>query len=135
SGGSLNLTGMDFAGCASAAVTNQPPVVYAGPGQAIALPANAVLAGSVSDDGLPAGSTVTVQWSLVSGPTNVVFSTPTNTNTSVLFSLDGIYVLRLTASDSQLSASNEVTVTVDRENHPPIAFSQTVTNLEDTTTN
>ena len=51
SGGNLNLTGMDFGDCASAAVTNQPPVVNAGPDQAIALPASAALAGNVFDDG------------------------------------------------------------------------------------
>src|SRR5262249_40243492 len=56
---------------------NQAPVVSAGPDQSIALPTNTVtLAGTVTDDGLPAGATVTQQWSEVSGPAAVTLNAP-----------------------------------------------------------
>ena len=47
--------------------TNIAPVVDAGPDQTITLPATAALDGTVSDDGLPAG-TLTTTWTQVSGP-------------------------------------------------------------------
>jgi hypothetical protein len=91
---------------------NQPPVVNAGPAQAITLPTNTVtLNGSVTDDGLPNG-TLMIQWSQISGPTSVVFSAPNQAVTQVSFNDAGVYVLRLTANDSQLSASADVTVIV-----------------------
>src|SRR5439155_8783384 len=46
--------------------TNQPPTVSAGSNQTITLPATATLNGTVTDDGLPAGSTLTQTWSKVS---------------------------------------------------------------------
>lgn len=56
-------------------------------------------------------SILTVQWSMTSGPGVVTFQTPTQLATTASFSVPGIYVLRLTASDSQLTAFDEVTVT------------------------
>jgi len=47
---------------------NQAPVVDAGPDQTITLPAAATLNGTVTDDGLPPGSPLTITWSSVSGP-------------------------------------------------------------------
>jgi hypothetical protein len=58
------------------ASTDQPPTVNAGPDQTITLPGTAGLGGTVSDDGLPAGSTVSVTWSQVSGTGTVTFATP-----------------------------------------------------------
>ncbi len=59
----------------------------------------------------------------------MVFSNPDQTNTTASFGANGIYVLRLTASDGVAEASSDVTVTVDR---PPIVDAgsdQVVTNL------
>jgi hypothetical protein len=99
------------------------------------LPASAALNGTVTDDGLPAGGALTAAWSVVSGPGAVAFSSPSSTNaqpvSSATFNAPGTYVLRLTASDSQLSASDELIITVNRENRPPMADSQSLTNLED----
>ena len=101
---------------------NKAPVVSAGPNQTIALPnATATLTGTVTDDGLPSGAAVTQQWTEVSGPATVTFSAPTQKTTNATFTLDGTYVLRLTASDTQLSASSDVTITVlaTPQNLPP----------------
>ncbi len=100
---------------------NQPPVVSAGPNLTISLPTNsALLNGSVLDDGLPVGGTVTQSWSEISGPTAVSFATPTQPQTSATFSQAGTYVLQLTASDSQLTSSAKTTVIVYPPNQPPV---------------
>src|SRR5918999_5821731 len=91
--------------------TNRAPVVNAGPDQSITLPASAALDGTVSDDGRP-DPTPTVAWSTVSGPGTVTFSAPTSPDTQASFSTAGTYVLRLTADDGELTASDDVTVEV-----------------------
>jgi hypothetical protein len=98
---------------------NQAPQVNAGPDLTINLPAAAQLNGSVSDDGLPAGGQLTRSWSVVSGPGSVTFSHPNQAITQASFSDPGLYVLRLTASDSALSSSDDVTVTVNPSPGPP----------------
>ena len=81
---------------------NQPPTVEAGPDQEIELPNSATLNGSVSDDALPRGSTLTVNWSVVSGPGNVTFADANATTTTATFSAPGSYILKLTANDTEL---------------------------------
>jgi RHS repeat-associated protein len=94
-------------------VINQAPVVSAGANQSVELPINVVtLTGSVTDDGLPLGGTLTQQWSKLSGPGTVTFSSPTQLVTQATFSSPGTYLLQLTASDSQLSASSVVSVAI-----------------------
>ncbi len=96
----------------SAPPPNQPPVVDAGIDQSVTLPNAAALDGAVSDDGLPnPPGTLTTTWSMVSGPGNVTFGNANAIDTTATFSAAGSYVLRLTASDSDLSAFDEVTVT------------------------
>jgi hypothetical protein len=99
--------------------TNQPPVVDAGPDQAIDLGAPAALHGTVTDDGLPSGS-VTQQWSLVAGPGAVTFMPPDAAQTTAAFPAAGSYRLRLTADDSALQASDEVVVVVSAANAAPV---------------
>lgn len=99
---------------------NQPPTVSAGQNQTIALPRTATLNGTVSDDGLPAGGTLTSQWSQVSGRGTTTFEYPLLSETVASFSAAGLYVLRLTATDGDLTASGEVTITVGPENHAPL---------------
>ena len=113
---------------------NQPPVVSAGQNQAITLPANSVnLAGTASDDGLPnPPGALTYAWTKSSGPGTVTFGAPTSLSTSASFSAAGSYVLVLTASDTVLSASSSVTVTVNAAavNQPPVVSAgqnQTIT--------
>ena len=98
---------------------NQAPTVEAGANQAITLPAGATLNGSVSDDGLPLNSSVSTTWSKVSGPGTVTFTNANTTVTDASFSTDGTYVLRLSATDGNLSSSDDLTVTVIRTNQAP----------------
>ncbi len=102
---------------------NQPPGVDAGPSRSIVLGAAASLDGTVSDDGLPTSpGSVTTTWSKVSGPGTVLFGSASAVDTTATFSAEGTYVLRLSASDGLLSASDEMTVTV-ASNTAPISIS------------
>ena len=110
---------------------NQSPAVNAGQDLTVTLPGTAELEGSASDDGLPIGSTLSVLWTQLSGPASAIIASPPSTNTTVHFSEAGIYIFRLTASDGELSAYDDAVVVVNRPNQPPIAYSQTLTNPED----
>ena len=56
---------------------NQAPLINAGPDQIISQPtAPVTLHGAISDDALPAGSTLTATWQQISGPTAVTFANP-----------------------------------------------------------
>jgi len=97
-----------------APIVNQAPVVNAGPDTAIALPASATLIGTASDDGLPnPPSILTTTWSMVTGPGTVTFGNSNAQATTATFSTGGVYTLRLTASDSVLSSSDDITITVN----------------------
>jgi hypothetical protein len=95
-----------------AGTPNAAPVVDAGPDRAVTLSTSASLAGTVTDDGLPAGGVLTALWSRVSGPGTVTFADATAASTTASFSAVGEYVLRLTGSDGELSSSDTLTVTV-----------------------
>jgi RHS repeat-associated protein len=93
---------------------NQPPQVSAGPNQSITLPASAMLSGSATDDGLPnPPAALTLAWTKVSGPGTVTFGNPASAATTASFGAAGVYVLRLTADDGALTASADVTITVN----------------------
>jgi DNA/RNA endonuclease YhcR with UshA esterase domain len=103
-----------FALAAGGPPVNTPPVVNAGPDQTITLPAAASLSGTATDDGLPnPPGALTTNWSAVSGPGTVTFGNAGAKATTATFSTAGSYVLRLTANDGALSASDDVAVTVN----------------------
>lgn len=106
------LGAMQYAYRAGARPINLTPVVNAGPDRSVTIPAAANLSGTVSDDGLPTGATVTSSWTKVSGPGTVTFASATTPATTATFSAAGTYVLRLTASDKALSANDQVQVNV-----------------------
>ena len=116
---------------------NQAPVVNAGSDISIPLSGSATLAGSVSDDGKPAGGNLSIAWSKASGPGTVTFAQSNQAQTSATFSSAGTYELKLTANDSQLSASDNVLVNVTSTNNtPPVAnFSSNTNYLSVTFTN
>ena len=93
---------------------NVAPAVNAGADQILTLPTTtASLAGTVTDDGLP-GVGVTTQWTKVSGPGTVTFGNAAAASTTASFSVQGVYVLQLTANDGAASAEERhVTITVD----------------------
>ena len=94
-------------------VTNLAPVVNAGADQSIDLSATATLNATVNDDGLPTPINLTTVWSAESGPGTVTFTDSSAVDTTATFSVAGTYVLRLTADDSALSASDDVQITVN----------------------
>lgn len=99
---------------------NLPPSVSPGSDQLIRLPLNSVtLNGAAADDGLPTGGALTAAWSKMSGPGTVNFSNPNAAVTQATFSAAGLYVLRLTANDMQLTASADVIVNVLPANQAP----------------
>src|SRR5439155_245370 len=88
---------------------NAAPAVDAGLDQTITLPAQAALAGTVTDDGLPGGDPIAT-WTKVSGPGTVTFAQPNEFQTTAAFSSAGTYVLMLSASDGVLTGSDTLTV-------------------------
>ena len=88
---------------------NQPPQVDAGPDAATLHPAGLSLQGSFEDE---TPLSTTVSWSKVSGPGTVTFGNSQALATSVGFSSAGQYVLRLTADDGELAASDDVLLIV-----------------------
>jgi uncharacterized protein YjiK len=101
---------------------NQRPNMTAGADQVIPFTASCsgstarpctTLNGIALDDGLPdPPAQLTLNWSKVSGPGTVVFGNSNAAETTASFSAEGVYVLRLTADDSELSTSDEVQITV-----------------------
>lgn len=97
-------------------VTNQAPVVNAGQDQAIVVSSAATLDGTVSDDGLPnAPGSVTTTWTKISGPGDVHFADASAADTTAQFSQVGSYVLRLTATDGELTTYDDVAITVNAQ--------------------
>jgi fibronectin type 3 domain-containing protein len=90
--------------------TNKAPVVSGGTDQTITFPASATLAATASDDALPNG-VLSYLWTVVNG-TGVTLSSPTASNTQATFTAAGTYTFRVTVSDGQLSASDDVVVNV-----------------------
>jgi hypothetical protein len=103
----------------TAIAPNQPPVVSAGSDQTITVTDTVTLNGTVTDDGSPAGGTLVVSWNQVSGPGTVTFSNVNTVTTTASFSLAGTYVLRLTAGDSELTSSDDITIKANADNQPP----------------
>jgi RHS repeat-associated protein len=104
-------------------LVNQPPVIAVGANQVLTPPTNSTtLTATVTDDGKPAGASLTATWTVVSGPVAVAIATPSHSapepgplgaSTTVTFAYPGTYVFQLAASDTLLSASATTTVTVN----------------------
>lgn len=93
---------------------NQAPQVNAGADVLAPIDRPPTLTGTASDDGLPAPpGALTLAWTQVSGPGTATFGSPAAAVTTTSFTAVGAYVLRLTANDGELAASDEVTVHVD----------------------
>lgn len=99
-------------GIEAPAGTNQAPSVQAWVKPGVAVPGQADLVGTVKDDGLPAG-TVSSNWSVISAPEGALalFDSATSPSTTVRFTAEGDYVLRLTATDGELTTELDVPVT------------------------
>ena len=108
---------------------NQAPVITIAPTWSLTLPSRLTITDTVTDDGLPLGGTLTVSWQAISGPGNVGFQNqtltcvscpppgtpgPINTTGSISVGFDqaGTYVLQISATDTLLTTTQNVTVTV-----------------------
>jgi hypothetical protein len=93
-----------------------------GPAKSRAFVAEPVaLDGTVTDDGQPkTPGHLRTKWSKVSGPGAATFANPTTVDTTASFKMPGTYVLRLTASDGALTASDDVVITVVQPNLAPV---------------
>jgi len=92
-----------------------PPVVDAGPDRATG--SSIILNGTAASDyGL-----ATVAWTQVSGPGSVTFNSPDTEDTEVVANLDGVYTLRLTATDQYGNSSYDEMVLTWDENAPLLA--------------
>ena len=98
---------------------NQSPAVTVTGPASVTVAETATVSAAVTDDGLPAGGTVSVAWSLVSGPDDVTFAAPAAASTGVTFAAPGTYVLRATATDGALSRAADLTVTAAAVAAPP----------------
>ena len=94
-------------------VRNFAPQVNAGNDQVISFPEGTTLVGSVVDDGEPLGGSVVSLWTKVSGPGEVTFGNTGLLVTTANFNTAGLYVLRLSATDGELSAHDEVKIIVN----------------------
>ena len=91
---------------------NRAPAVNAGLDQSIATSDTLTLMGTASDDGLPSPpGALTITWTAVSG-TGVIFGNAHAASTTATFSTAGTYVLRLSATDGALTATDDVQVAV-----------------------
>ena len=105
---------------------NSAPVVDAGPPTSVQEGTPGALVGTATDDGMPTlPGSVTLTWSMVSGPGTGTFGSPNAAATSVAFSQDGQYVLQLTASDGILTSSDTVVVTATPD--PTVATRPVIT--------
>jgi len=105
---------------------NMAPLVNASDDQSIgvpdlSVPAVGLLDATVFDDGLPSPpGAVTTQWTMVNGPAAVTFADASAVDTTVSLPAAGSYVLRLTASDGALTASDELTIVVEEGVAPSV---------------
>ncbi|MBM3845950.1 MAG: fibronectin type III domain-containing protein, partial [Verrucomicrobia bacterium] len=115
---------------------NLAPVVSAGTNATILTNATFMLRGRVTDDGLPlVPGGVSSSWAKVSGPGTVTFGNSNFVVTTARFSSAGIYRLRLTSTDGELTATADtvIRVHVAVDFTPPVISDYVVTEVTDTT--
>ena len=98
-------------GVAAPPATNAAPKASAYRDPTYDQPGQVRLIGTVSDDAQPSG-TLTSSWSVLSAPegAEAIVASPAAATTVVRFDTSGRYVLRLTASDGELSTATDVVV-------------------------
>ncbi len=103
--------GTDVSGPAT--VTLMVPV-GAGPDQIVTLPGNALLRGSLHDEGWPSSEhPLEARWRQFLGPTPATISDPFSTTTRVFFDSPGTYAFQLRAADGVFGSVGTVSVQVN----------------------
>ncbi len=99
------------------------PVANAGGNQTITLPTNSVnLSGAASTES-GSGTISFYQWTVISGPSQYSFSSPTSVTTSLGNLTEGVYTVQLQVIDNNGVASTAtVTITVNAAPVPPTAI-------------
>jgi PKD repeat protein len=87
---------------------NRAPLTNAGADQ-MNVGTDAALNGTATDEN---SHGLLTSWSAVPDSADVSFANPNALNTTVHFARPGVYTLRLTATDGELSGSDEVTIVV-----------------------
>ncbi|TQV84960.1 PKD domain-containing protein [Aliikangiella coralliicola] len=102
--------------------SNSAPIANAGADASVQIPNAVNLNGSVTDDNFP-GTTLTINWSQVSGPGTTTFANGNSAATTATFNTAGTYVLRLTANDGEFISTDDTTITVSAppSNQAPVA--------------
>ncbi|MFC8922849.1 discoidin domain-containing protein [Cellulosimicrobium sp. NPDC057127] len=95
-------------------VVNDPPTVAVSVDRSKDGNLSTTLVGTVTDDGIPEDGELTYGWSSVSAPdgAGVIFGDEGALTTSVTGTVAGDYVLRLTASDGELTTERDVEVEI-----------------------
>lgn len=81
-------------------------------------PGSMGLTGRFLDDYLPLGGARTTVWSVVSGPVGGTFTNGSTLTPTFNWNLPGIYTVRLTASDSDVTLTDDAIITVNGSETP-----------------
>ena len=115
--GSYDIGGLGYASVTLVDNDLPPTVFISSPGAqgVVVASSNGVeFAASAADDGLP--QPLTYAWTQVAGPGTVAFGATNAANTPATFSAPGAYLVRVTVSDGQFSASDQITVNIGATN-------------------
>lgn len=107
---------------ADAPLTPITPVVNAGPDFRATAAQPAPLAGTVLQDGSPATTEAATRWTVVSGPGPVAFADAASPSTTATFGALGTYMLRLAATTSAETVSDDLVVTATLAEGPLAGF-------------
>lgn len=114
---------------------NLAPVVDAGAGTTVRTNLNYMLRGRATDDSLPrTPGRLALRWSKVSGPGTVTFGNSNFAVTSVRLGSPGLYRLRLTAFDGELTSSSDTIIRalLLSDTTPPVIANFTVIEVTST---
>ena len=93
---------------------NTAPLISLGLPASVSIPQGMglLLKANVTDDGQPLPANLTTSWSVISAPTNasVTFDNAAASTTGATFSSNGVYTVRLTASDGVLTSSTDIAI-------------------------
>ena len=116
--GPISVTTASGSATSSASLTvlhpNTAPIISLGLPTSVSIPQGIglLLKANVTDDGQPIPANLTTSWSVISAPTNstVTFDNPAASTTGATFTSNGVYTVRLTASDGVLSSSSDIAI-------------------------
>ena len=115
--GSYDIGGLGYASVTILDNDIPPTVFISSPGAqgvVIASSNGVEFTATAADDGLP--QAISYAWSQVAGPGTVNFTTTNAATAAATFSAPGVYLVRVTVSDGQFSASDQIAVNIGATN-------------------